>query len=407
VIPKILAMVLAGGEGERLYPLSAHRSKPAVHFGGIYRLIDFILTNLVNSGIYSIYVLTQYKAQSLLGHLQHGWVSVYPMNSFFIIPVPAQMRVRKEWYLGTADAIYQNVYLIKRFRPDLVAIFGSDHVYFMDIRQMIDFHLKNNADVTVATIPYPISECQRFGVLVTDENWQIKAFQEKVPDPTPMPNDPSKGLVSMGNYIFNTDVILEELEVDANDKESHHDFGKDILPGICPTRRVFAYNLYENKIAGMAESPPYWRDVGTITSYYEANMDLKNPMPSLNLYNPKWPMRSVKYHDPPAKVVIDAEGRLGHLENSLIAGGSVVSGGWVRDSIIGRNVFIGSRALVEESIITGSVVIKDGAQIRRTIVDEGNVIKYGDRIGYEQAIDTERFYLDLDSGIVIVPKKWI
>ncbi|HDD45469.1 MAG TPA: glucose-1-phosphate adenylyltransferase [Candidatus Desulfofervidus auxilii] len=404
---KILAMVLAGGKGERLYPLTAHRTKPAVHFGGIYRLIDFVLSNLVNSGIYSIYVLTQYKAQSLLRHLQLGWVGAYPMDSFFILPVPAQMRLRESWYLGTADAIYQNTYLIKQFKPDLVLIFGADHVYFMDVRQMIDYHLEKNAEVTVATIPYPISECYQFGVVVVDENWQIKKFQEKTSNPIAMPGDPNKGLVSMGNYVFNTDVLLEELEIDAEDKDSSHDFGKDVLPRICQTRRVFAYDFCQNKVPGLEKQPTYWRDVGTIISYYEANMDLKNPLPKLNLYNPKWPVRSVKYHDPPAKVVVDAEGRIGHLENSLIAGGSIVSGGWVRDSVIGRNVFVGSRALVEESVLIGDVIVEEGAQIRRTIVDEGNIIRRGERIGYDLEKDAERFYLDLTSGIVVVPKKTV
>jgi len=400
-----LAMILAGGKGERLYPLTAHRTKPAVHFGGIYRLIDFVLSNMVNSGIFSIYVLTQYKAQSLLKHLQLGWVSTYPMDSFFIIPVPAQMRLRETWYLGTADAVYQNIYLIKQFNPDVVLVFGADHVYFMDIRQMINYHSTKNADVTVATVSYPISECHRFGVVIVDENWQIKDFKEKSLNPPSIPGNPQLGLVSMGNYIFNTKVLLEELMADAEDKNSSHDFGKDILPRICKTRRVFAYDFCHNKLPGMKRPNCYWRDVGTITSYYEANMDLKNPMPSLNLYNPKWPMRSVKYHDPPAKVVIDAEGRIGHLENSLIAGGSIVSGGWVRDSVIGRNVFVDGRALVEESIIIGNVVIEAGAQVRRAIIDEGNIIKSGERIGYDLDKDAERFYLDTSSGIVVVPKK--
>ncbi len=400
-----LAMVLAGGKGERLYPLTRHRSKPAVHFGGIYRLIDFVLSNLVNSGVYSIYVLTQYKAQSLLRHLQLGWVSAHPMDNFFILPVPAQMRIRETWYLGTADAVYQNIYLIKQFKPDIVLIFSADHVYFMNIKQMIDFHLSRNADVTVATVRYPIEECSRFGVISVDEDWRIKEFQEKPKQPTPIPGCKDKGLISMGNYIFNTDVLLEELMADAETENSSHDFGKDILPRICKSRKVFAYDFCSNRIPGIEKGNLcYWKDVGTISSYYEANMDLKNPLPSLNLYNPKWPVRSVKYHDPPAKVVIDAEGRVGHLENSLIAGGSIVSGGWVRDSIIGRNVYVDSRAIIEESIIVGDVVVKRNAQIRRAIIDEGNVIGEGEQIGYDLNKDAERFYVDPQSGIVVVPK---
>ncbi|RKX65487.1 MAG: glucose-1-phosphate adenylyltransferase, partial [Thermodesulfobacteriota bacterium] len=277
--------------------------------------------------------------------------------------------------------------------------------YFMDIRQMIDFHLKKGADVTVATIPFPIAECRRFGVVAVKEDWQVLEFQEKVPNPKPIPGNPQEGLVSMGNYIFNTEVLLEELEIDAADLNSSHDFGKDILPRICNTRLVFAYDFRQNKVPGIEGQNVYWRDVGTIAAYYEANIDLKNPLPKLNLYNPQWPVRSVKYHDPPAKVVIDAQGRIGHLENSLIAGGSIVSGGWVRDSIIGRNVFVSSGAVVEDSIIIGNVIIEEGAQVRRAIIDEGNVIGQGEQIGYDLNKDAERFYLDPDLEIVVVRKK--
>jgi glucose-1-phosphate adenylyltransferase len=397
---KVLAMVLAGGKGERLYPLTENRTKPAVPFGGMYRLIDFVLSNLVNSGIHQIYVLTQYKAQSLLRHLQQGWVGTFPANGLFILPVPAQMRVSESWYQGTADAIFQNIYLIQQIKPDLVLVFGADHVYFMDVSQMIRYHLQKEADVTIATIPYPITECSEFGIVVVDEQWRVNNFQEKVPHPTPIPGQPDRGLVSMGNYIFNTDVLIEAVMKDTADEQSSHDFGRDILPRICATRQVYAYNFCRNKVPGIPVSNDYWRDVGTIKSFYDANMDLKNPLPHLNLYNGKWPIRSVKHHDPPAKVVIDTSGKAGLVENSLMVGGSIVAGGYVRNSIIGRNVYIASGAQVEDSVILGHSVIEEGAKVRRAIIDHGNVIGKGEEIGYDVERDRNRFYID-DSGIVV------
>jgi glucose-1-phosphate adenylyltransferase len=397
---KVLVMVLAGGEGKRLYPLTEHRAKPAVPFGGIYRLIDFVLSNLVNSGILQIYVMTQYKAQSLLSHLQRGWVETHPMSGFFIFPVPAQMRIGDDWYLGTADAIYQNIYLIEQIKPDLVLVFGADHVYFMDVSQMIHYHLEKGAEVTVCTIPYPITECHQFGVTVVDDTLRIKGFQEKSPHPTPIPGQPEKGLVSMGNYIFNTEVLVEELKKDASDDESRHDYGRDIFTRIYETRHMYAYDFCLNEVPGMAGPNDYWRDVGTIKNFYDANMDLKGQMPSLNLYNTKWPVRSAKYHDPPPKIVVDASGKAGFVENSLIGGGSFISGGYVRDSIIGRNVSIASGARVEESVILGHAVVEEGAKVLRSIIDHGNVITGGEEIGYDLERDKSRYHVD-ESGIVV------
>jgi glucose-1-phosphate adenylyltransferase len=393
-------MVLAGGKGQRLYPLTENRAKPAVPFGGMYRLIDFVLSNLVNSKIHQIYVLTQYKAQSLLRHLQQGWVGTFPANGLFILPVPAQMRVSESWYQGTADAIFQNIYLIHQIKPDLVLVFGADHVYFMDVSQMIRYHLQKKANVTIATIPYPITECSEFGVVVVDEQWRVNNFQEKVPHPTPIPGQPDKGLVSMGNYVFNTDVLIEAVMKDFADEKSSHDFGRDILPKIFETKQVYAYDFCRNNIPGLSGSNDYWRDVGTIKSFYEANMDLKNPLPHLNLYNGQWPIRSVKHHDPPAKVVIDTSGKAGHVENSLMVGGSIVAGGYVRNSIIGRNVYIASGAQVEDSVILGHSVIEQGAKVRRAIIDHGNVIGKGEEVGYDVERDRNRYYID-DSGIVV------
>jgi glucose-1-phosphate adenylyltransferase len=400
---KVLAMVLAGGEGKRLYPLTAHRAKPAVPFGGMYRLIDFVLSNLVNSGIFRIYVMTQYKAQSLLAHLQKGWVETYPMGGFFILPVPAQMRTGKGWYLGTADAIYQNIYLIEQIKPDLVLVFGADHIYFMDVSQMVHYHLEKGAEVTVCTITYPITECHQFGVAVVDEAWRIQSFQEKSPHPTPIPGRPDKGLVSMGNYIFNTDVLMEELKRNGSDPESRHDYGRDIFTRICKTRYVSAYDLRLNEIPGMAGPNDYWRDVGTIKNFYDANMDLKNEMPSLNLYNTKWPVRSVRHHDPPPKVVRDASSKMGFVESSVLGGGSIVSGGYVRDSIIGRNVYVASGARVEETVILGHTVVEEGAKVVRAIIDHGNVISRGEEIGYDPERDMSRYHVD-ESGIVVTSR---
>jgi glucose-1-phosphate adenylyltransferase len=399
---KVLAIVLAGGKGERLYPLTQNRAKPAVPFGGMYRLVDFVLSNLVNSGVHKVYVLTQYKSHSLLRHLQYGWVGTHPVNGFFILPVPAQMRVGESWYLGTANAVYQNIYLIEQLRPDLVLVFGADHVYFMDVGQMVQYHLERGAEITVATIPYPISECHRFGVVVVDEMWRIKNFQEKVPDPSAIPGQPDVGLVSMGNYIFDTDVLLEELARDAENPMSRHDFGGNILPGIVSSRYLYAYDFYRNEIPGSDTPNRYWRDVGTIESYYYANMDLKNPLPSLNLYNPYWPLRSAKYQYPAAKVVVDMQGERGTVENTILGTGSVVSGAHVRDSVIGRQVFIGSGAYVEESVILGHARIEDGARVRRAIIDHGAVISAGEEVGYDVEKDQARYHVD-NSGIVVTP----
>jgi len=400
LVPKTLAMVLAGGKGERLYPLTANRSKPAVPFGGMFRLIDFVLSNLVNSGIQNIYVLTQYKAQSLLRHLQLGWVATSPLNNMFILAVPAQMRLGDSWYKGTADSVFQNLYLIKQAAPPLVAVFGADHVYFMDVSQMIGFHLENNADATVATIPFPIEECHRFGVVSVDSSYRIQSFIEKVPNPPAIPDRPELGLVSMGNYIFNTDLLVEELEADANDPNSSHDFGKNILPRLCQSKRVFAYDFTSNVIPGLTEQNTYWRDVGTLKSYFEANMDLKNPMPSLNLYNPLWPARSVRHQDPAAKIVIGDRGWAGQVHNTLLGAGSVISGAYVRDTVIGRNVFVGSGAVVEESVILGHCSIREGARIRRAIIDHGMVIGSGEEIGYDHERDRKRYFVD-ESGLVV------
>jgi glucose-1-phosphate adenylyltransferase len=400
--PNVLAMILAGGRGERLYPLTGHRAKPAVPFGGSCRLIDFVLSNMVNSAIPEIHVLTQYNDHSLLRHLQQKWIRPYFSDGPLIMPIPARMCGRDASYVGTADAVYKNLSLIRGIKPDLVLVFGSDHVYRMDVNQMINYHLEQRAEVTVATIPMPVGRCAEFGTVVIDDEGRIRRFEEKTPFPTRIPNRPDQAFVSMGNYIFNTDILLEELEQDAFDADSSHDFGRDILPKICSRRRMYAYDFQTNQIPDMKRPNHYWRDVGTIESYYLANMDLNNPLSYLNLDNPTSPLRSIDYYNLPAKVIADPYGKTGCVENSTLGDFSVVAGGYVRDSVIGQNVQIASGAVVEESVIIGDVIVEERAMIRRAIIDHGNVIRDGDRIGLDPDEDAARYHVDR-CGVVVVP----
>jgi len=400
---RVLAFVLAGGKGTRLYPLTKERAKPAVPFGGKYRIIDFVLSNLVNSGIYSIYVLTQFRSQSLLQHLRDGWQFGGVLSQYFIIPVPAQMRSPGEtWYQGTADAIYQNINLIEQSNPDVVAIFGADHVYRMNIREMIEFHHERGAEATVAAIPVPKKMASEFGVIQAESDGRITAFYEKKADAPTMPGDPERVYASMGNYIFSTRALLRELERDAADEESTHDFGRDILPSMVGRCALYAYNFETNRIPGEPPGKPnYWRDVGTIEAYYEANMDLRAVDPALNLYNRQWPLRTASYATPPAKFVFDEEGRRGQAIDSIVSGGSILSGGTVRNSVIGRGVRIHSGALVEDSIIFDNCDIGRRARIRRAILDKNVHVPPDTRIGYDLEEDRKRYHVT-DSGIVVV-----
>jgi glucose-1-phosphate adenylyltransferase len=401
----ILGIVLAGGRGERLYPLTQDRAKPAVPFGAKYRIIDFVLSNFVNSGILSIYVLTQFKAQSLLEHLDKGWRTSDFLGDHFITPVPAQMRLGKEWYLGTADSVYQNLFLIERHDPKLVAVFGADHVYRMNIRQMIDEHQRQAADVTVAALPVAIEGASEFGVMQVDRDWRIVGFQEKPRDPKPIPGESHLALVSMGNYIFSTEILVPALQAAAENPQSQHDFARDILPPLVGEKRVFAYDFRKNRVPSTqkGEEPSYWRDLGTIDAYYEANMDLRSVNPSFNLYNRSWPLRSVGYVDPPAKFVFDEAGRRGEALDSIVAGGTIISGGTVRSSVIGRNVRIHSYSTIEDSIILDWAEIGRGCKIRRAIIDKSNIIPPETEIGYNIGKDRERYYVS-DRGIVVLPR---
>lgn len=402
---KILAFVMAGGKGTRLEPLTADRSKPAVPFGGKYRIIDFVLSNLINSDIFSIYVLTQFKSQSLTEHLETTWNFGSMLASHFIIPVPAQQRTGEHWYQGTADAIYQNFNLINDHTPDLVAVFGGDHIFKMNVEDFIGFH-REFADVTIAAIPVPLKEASSFGVIQVDENWRITGFQEKPKNPTPIPDRPDMALVSMGNYLFNRQILVDSLIEDAKDPKSSHDFGKNVLPSLLAKgKRLYAYDYMRNRIPGSTNqfNDGYWRDVGTLESYYEASMDLRAIQPQLDLYNQEWPIRSEPNALPPAKFVHNAEGRVGQAIQSIVCEGSIISGSTVIDSVIGRACRINSYAEVHSSVLMDDVEIGRGARVRRCIIDKHVVVPSNDVIGYNRDEDAKRFHVT-ESGIVIIAK---
>ena len=405
-IPKIMAMIMAGGKGERLFPLTEVRAKPAVQFGGKYRIIDFVLNNMVNSGIYKIKVLTQFKSNSLIQHLTDCW-HLNRMIGHYIDIVPAQMRTGEVWYRGTADAIYQNINLLHDETPEHVAIFGGDHVYKMDLRQMYEQHLDNQAALTISVVPVPMAKASQLGILEVDETGRIQGFEEKPDHPKPMPGNPKMALASMGNYIFETGVLMEMLVKDAGENTSH-DFGKDIIPAMVREGYpLYAYNFATNEVPGMNECERgYWRDVGTIESFFEANMDLRSVSPIFNLYNTQWPLRSANLNSAPAKFVFAGEGdpRRGEAIDSLISEGCIISGSRVRNSVLSPNVFVHSYAEVTDSIIMSGVDIGRGAKIRRAIIYKYHHIPEGEIIGYDLESDRKKYFVS-DSGIVVIAKK--
>lgn len=374
--PKVLAMVLAGGEGKRLHPLTDHRSKPAVPFGSRYRIVDFVLSNLVNSGIQAIYLLVQYKSQSLIEHVDQAWVFSPLLPGQFVTVVPAQMREGPEWYQGTADAVYQNLNLIERQAPDLVAVFGADHVYRMDIQQMVDFHEANRADATVAAIPFPLEKASDFGVIEVDVTSRITGFQEKPKRPIPMPGDPGQAYCSMGNYLFDRDVLVNALRESRDLGES--DFGHHLLPRLLRTHRVFAYNFRDNRVSGVREyeDHDYWRDIGSLDAYFAANQDLLGREPAFNLFNASWPVFSGGYQGPGLRFVE------GTLTNCLVGAGTLIKGGCVRNSVIRQEVVIEEDVDIEDCVIMDRSVIRRGARIRKAILDEASLVEIGECIGY-------------------------
>ncbi|MCW5698490.1 MAG: glucose-1-phosphate adenylyltransferase [Rhodospirillales bacterium] len=400
---KVLAIVLAGGEGTRLYPLTKERAKPAVPFGGKYRICDFVLSNLINSGIHSIYVVIQFRSQSLLQHLSDGWQYGGLLKSAFLVPVPAQMRsAGKNWYQGTADAIHQNINLIEQSRPDIVAVFGADHIYRMNIHEMIEFHEQKRAHATVAAIPTDKKFSKDFGVLETTGTGRIVGFHEKKADAPTMPGDPSQVYASMGNYIFSTDMLLKVVEEDQKDENSSHDFGRDILPKMVGNAEIFAYNFMENRIPGEPKGKaPYWRDVGTLDAFYDANMDLRSIDPELNLFNLDWPLRTAGYSDPPTKFAFDEDDRRGEAIDSVVAGGCIISGGIVRNSVIGRHVYVHAGAEIDDCVIFDNCDIGRRSKLRRCILEKNVRIPEDTVIGYNLEEDSKKYHVS-DSGIVVV-----
>jgi glucose-1-phosphate adenylyltransferase len=400
---RVLSFVLAGGKGTRLYPLTKERAKPAVPFGGQYRIIDFVLSNLINSGIYSVYVLIQFKSQSLLQHLRDGWEFSGLLKNHFVIPVPAQMRTPGEsWYKGTADAIYQNINLIEQSDPHLVAVFGADHIYRMNIRAMLEFHEQKRAQATVAAIPVPKALATEFGVIETAPDGRILAFHEKNPDAPTMPGNPDMVLASMGNYIFSTAPLMRYLHEDAKMKDTAHDFGRNILPRWVERGDVYAYDFQTNRIPGdPVGAACYWRDVGSIDAYYDATMDLRNVTPALNLYNRRWPLRTSGYDDPPVKFTFDEEGRRGSAIDSIVSSGSILSGGQVRNSVLGRGVRVHTGAAVDDCIVFDNCDIGRRAKIKRAILDKNVILPEDAVIGYDLEEDRKRYHVT-ESGIVVV-----
>ena len=400
-----IAMVLAGGKGERLSPLTVRRAKPSVAFGGKYKIIDFVLSNLFNSGIKKVYILTQYRAYSLNKHIRESWGKWTGLGEFFVAISPETSSESEEWFKGTADAILQYLRFVESSDADYVAIFGGDHIYKMDVTQMINYHRMNRADITIAALEVPAEEASRFGVFSVDDDARVTAFTEKPELPETIPGRETC-FASMGNYIFSTKKLIEVL-LEGKKMYEDLDFGKHVIPMMLNSGdRVFAYNFNDNVIPGMrAEERGYWKDVGTIDSYYDANMDLINVSPQLNLYNYKWPTLTNQGNLPPAKTVFDDDDRRGMNIDSYVCAGCITSGSTVRRSIIGPLCKINSYSLVEDSIFFENVTIGRHVKIKRAIIDKGVVITDGSVIGYNHDDDRRNGYTVTESGIVVVPRK--
>jgi glucose-1-phosphate adenylyltransferase len=401
----ILTMILAGGMGERLYPLTRDRAKPAVPFGGRYRIIDFVINNFINSGFFKIKVMTQFKSNSLIEHITRTWRLVPEIGQYVDI-VPAQMRKGPFWFRGTADAVFQNLELIFDEQPEFVCVFGGDHIYKMDVNQMLQEHLTNDADLTIATIPVPVEEAHHFGIVEVDSDWRVTGFVEKPKEGAKtIPGRPDMVLASMGNYIFKANVMIDVLQRNAL-RDAAHDFGKEIIPAMYPRMKVFAYDFGQNYVPGEAElNRGYWRDVGTIDSYFAASLDLVAVTPLFNLYNAQWPMVSAPLNLPPAKFVFaDSKSqRIGIATDSLVSDGTIISGGTINRCVLHPRVRIHSYTEIDESILMDGVEIGRHSKIRRTIIDKGVKIPPGTTIGYDLEADRQRFTVT-DSGIVVVPK---
>ncbi len=400
----VLALILAGGKGTRLEPLTRDRAKPAVPFGGAYRIIDFTLSNCINSGLRKILILTQYKAASLDRHINLGWKFLSHDLGEYINILPPQQRIDESWYQGTANAVYQNIYSIEKENADYTLILSGDHIYKMDYDHLIQQHIASGAECTIGCIPVPLADCIHFGVIRVDDRLRVTSFVEKPASIDPMPDDPQRCLASMGIYVFNTNFLFDQLCRDATDQNSAHDFGKNILPGIIGTHHLQAYP-FRDRNSGRTM---YWRDVGTLDSLYEANMDLIHVDPELNLYDKSWPIRTYQPQEPPPKFVFSqtyaAPPRVGQALDSMVCAGSIISGGSVQRSILGFNVRVNSYAAVEDSILFDGVHVGRHARIRRAIIDKRVRVPEGMQIGYDLDRDRERGFTVTDSGIVVIGK---
>ncbi len=405
-LDKALVMILAGGEGKRLFPLTRDRAKPAVPFGGRYRIIDFVINNFINSGFYKIKILTQYKSDSLNQHIARSW----PMSSIlgqYIDLVPAQMRTDGNWYKGTADAVFQNLTHIHDENPQQVCVFGGDHIYRMDVSQMMKYHKKNNAALTISAIPIPISEASEFGIIEVDDNWRLIGFQEKPQTaPKSIPNRPDMCLASMGNYIFEASELVQEVQQDSENQASHHDFGKDIIPKmLAEGKRVYVYDFSQNEYAGMTEEERgHWRDVGSIDSYWQANMDLLDYKPVLNLYSTEWPLRTYNYNFPPAKFIWQEGDRVGMATNSMVSEGCIISGGSISRCVLSPKVRINSFSNVTDSILMENVNVGRYSEIRKAIIDKNVDIPPYTKIGFNVEEDKARGFIVSSGGVTVVPK---
>ena len=392
-----LAVIMAGGRGERLKALTAHRAKPATPFGGKFRIIDFVLSNCVNSGIRQISILTQYKAQSLIQHVERGWSFLRGEFGEFVEVIPAQQQIGEQWYRGTSDAVYQNLELLLSHRPKHVLVLAGDHIYKMDYGPMIAYHVEKGADITVGVVEVPATESIHYGVLTTTEWNRVTRFTEKPAEPDTLPGKPESILASMGIYIFNTRLLEQLLIEDSSDPASAHDFGKNILPKAIGERQVFAYPFQDVKTRAQA----YWRDVGTLDAYYDANLELVHVHPELNIYDVDWPIWTYQLHQPPAKFILDEDGRRGMAVNSMVSGGCIVSGAVVRESLVFSNVHIDEYSRVERSVLLPHVSIGKNCIISGAIIDEGCEIPAGMRIGLDFAEDARRFHLT-EKNVVLV-----
>ena len=401
--PRVLSIVLAGGEGKRLFPLTADRAKPAVPFAGHYRLIDFALSNLANAGYLRMVVLTQYKSHSLGQHLATTW-RMSTLLDTYVTMVPAQMRHGPHWFAGSADAIFQNLNLIGDDRPEYICVFGADHIYRMDPKQMVEAHIASGAGVTVAGIRAPRSQASAFGVIDPGVGTKIEAFLEKPEDPPGLPDSPEEVFASMGNYVFSAKTLVDAVTDDAKDEDSRHDLGGDIIPAMVKAGEAHVYDFNANEVPGATERDrAYWRDVGTLDSYYEAHKDLVSVYPVFNLYNRLWPIYTSVPQMPPAKFVLEEGGRTGQAFNSLVSTGSIISGGTVRNSILSPGVVVDSHALVEDSVLMHDVKIGEGAIVRHAILDKHVIVPPGGRIGCDPEADRRRFTLS-PNGITVLGK---